>query len=169
MIRKLSLIAIAAAALAACNNETIVANEQPDPMADELANAAPVELPPAIAASKTYRCKDNSLVRIDWLHGGKGAYVHGDGQAQTHVKPAEAVEGQPASTDLVAEGGFVLKGDATASSVTRDPARQGRAGLSRLVLDSESEAHRWAARESPAAGPFSNCLGRLQRLLSASS
>ena len=62
-------------------------------MADELANAAPVELPPAIAASKTYRCKDNSVVRIDWLRGDKGAYVHGDGQTQTHLKPAEAGRG----------------------------------------------------------------------------
>lgn len=117
MIRKLSLIFIAAAALGACKQETIVAGEQPDPMKDELAKAAPVELPPAIAASKTYRCKDNSLVRIDWLQGGKGAYLHGEGHDQTHLKAAEAVEGKPASTDLIAEGGFVLKGDATASTV----------------------------------------------------
>lgn len=118
MIRNLSLIVAGALTLAACEQETIVAGERPDPMKDELAKAAPVELPPAIAASKTYRCKDNSLVRIDWLQGGKGAYVHGDGQAQTHVKPAEPVEGQPASTDLTADGGFVLKGDAKAASVT---------------------------------------------------
>ena len=118
MIRNLSLIALASLALVACQQETIVANEQPDPMADELANAAPVELPPAIQSSKTYRCKDNSLVQIDWLAQDKGAYVHGDGQAQTWLKPAEAAEGQPASTDLTAEGGYVLKGDPTASTVT---------------------------------------------------
>ena len=34
------------------------------------------------------------------------------------MKAAEPVEGQPASTDLVAEGGYVLKGNATASTVT---------------------------------------------------
>ena len=118
MIRKLTLIALGAAALAACNNKPIVGGEQPDPMKEELAKAAPVELPPAIAASKTYRCKDNGLVNIDWLQGGKGAYVHGEGQAQTHLKPAEPVEGKPVSTDLVAEGGYVLKGDATAHTVT---------------------------------------------------
>lgn len=118
MIRKLSLVALGAVALSACNSEPEVVGGQPDPMKDELANAAPVELPPAIAASKTYRCKDNSLVRIDWLAQDKGAYVHGDGQAQTHVKMAEPVEGQPASTDLTAEGGFVLKGNAAASSVS---------------------------------------------------
>lgn len=117
MIRKFILIALGGAALAACEPETIRGGEQPDPMADELANAAPVELPPAIAASRTYRCKDNSLVRIDWLSD-KTAYVHGDGQAQTHVKPAVPVEGQPASTDLVAEGGYVLKGDAASSTIS---------------------------------------------------
>ena len=118
MIRKLTLTALSVLALAACSNEPIVGGEQPDPMKDELANAAPVELPPSIASSKTYRCKDNSLVQIDWLAQDKGAYVHGDGQAQTHLKRAEAAEGQPASTDLTAEGGFVLKGNATASTVT---------------------------------------------------
>jgi hypothetical protein len=118
MNRKLSLIVIGAAALFACKQETIVGGEQPDPMKDELANAAPVELPPAIEASKTYRCKDNSLVRIDWLQGGKGAYLHGEGHDQTHLKTVEAVEGQPASSDLIADGGFVLKGNATASTVS---------------------------------------------------
>lgn len=118
MIRKLSLIALTSVTLVACNNEPIVGGKQPDPMARELANAAPVELPPAIASSKTYRCKDNSVVQIDWLQGGKGAYVHGDGQAQTHLKPVEPVDGKPASTDLVAEGGYMLKGQASAHSVT---------------------------------------------------
>jgi hypothetical protein len=118
MIRTLTLTAFGLLALAACKQETIVAGEQPDPMARELANAAPVELPPSIASSKTYRCKDNSVVQIDWLAQNKGAYVHGDGQAQTHLKPAEEVEGQPASSDLTADGGFVLKGNATASTVT---------------------------------------------------
>ena len=118
MIRTITLITLSGLALAACEPETIDGNKRPDPMADELANAAPVELPPSIASSKTYRCKDNSLVQIDWLAQNKGAYVHGDGQAQTHLKPAEAAEGQPASTDLTAEGGYVLKGNATASTVT---------------------------------------------------
>ena len=118
MSRNLSLIVAGALALAACKQETIVAGETPDPMARELANAAPVELPPAIAASKTYRCKDNSVVRVDWLADNKGAYVHGEGHAQTHVKPAAPIEGKPASAELTAEGGFVVKGDAKAASVS---------------------------------------------------
>ena len=118
MIRTITLISLSALALAACEPETIDGNKRPDPMADQLANAAPVELPPAIAASKTYRCKDNSLVQIDWLAQDKGAYVHGEDRTQTHLKPAAPAEGQPASTDLTAEGGYVLKGNATASTIT---------------------------------------------------
>jgi len=62
---------VAAAALAGCDNGTTIVQEGPkDPMANQIANAAPVELPPAITASKAYRCKDNSLVYIDWLSDG---------------------------------------------------------------------------------------------------
>ena|SRR5918993_3106681 len=117
MIR-ITLLTLSSLALAACQPETIDPNNRADPMDSELANAAPVELPPAIASSKTYRCKDNSLVQIDWLAQDKGAYVHGENRSQTHLKLAEPVEGQPASTDLTAEGGYVLKGNATAASVT---------------------------------------------------
>ena len=121
MIRKLSLIIIGSAALAACNSDdhTIVGGEQPDPMKDELAKAAPVELPPAIVASKTYRCKDNSLVQIDWLQGDKGANLRvADATTPTQLRAAEPVDGKPASTDLTAEGGYVLKGEAKSASVS---------------------------------------------------
>jgi hypothetical protein len=118
MIRKFSVLALSAAALAACNNDPIQDKGPPDPMAQDLANAAPVELPPAIASSKTYRCKDNSVVTIDWLAAGKGAYVHGDGMAQTWVKPAEPAEGKPASAELTADGGYALTGSAAGSSIS---------------------------------------------------
>ena len=117
MIRNITLIVLGATALAACNSEPEVVGGQPDPMKDELAKAAPVELPPATASTRTYRCKDNSVVRVDWLSDNT-AYVHGEGQAQTHVKPAVPVEGQPVSTELVAEGGFALSGEAAASNVS---------------------------------------------------
>ena len=49
--------------LAACGqNEPEVVNTVYDPQAEALKNAPPVELPPAIRASKTYRCRDNSLL-----------------------------------------------------------------------------------------------------------
>ena len=126
MIRNLTLLAIAAAALAACDSEshTITANEAPDPMAGELANAAPVELPPAIAASKIYRCKDNGLVKIDWLAGGQGANLRvGDATTAIALRaPAPAATGgnevAPSDGALVAEGGYSLKGEASGSTVT---------------------------------------------------
>ena len=49
-------------ALGACKNEPEVIDTNPDPQADVLKNAAPVEAPPMIQASRTYRCKDNRLV-----------------------------------------------------------------------------------------------------------
>ncbi len=54
--------------LAACDNEpeTIIAGPA-DPQAEALAKAAPVELPPAIASTRTYRCKDNSLLYAEFL------------------------------------------------------------------------------------------------------
>ena len=57
----------ATAALAACSgeSETVTINRY-DAQAEALANAAPVELPPSITASRTYRCRDNSLVYIDF-------------------------------------------------------------------------------------------------------
>ena len=66
--RFLAAAPAACLALAACNMqpETVTADDVPDPQAAELAKAPPVELPPAIAASRTYRCKDNSLVYIDF-------------------------------------------------------------------------------------------------------
>jgi hypothetical protein len=108
MIRKMTLLAIGAAALAACNSEshTITANEAPDPMADQLANAAPVELPPAIAATNTYRCKDNSLLYIDWYSDGSARVKTEKGAGGTQVPaPAEGVKSD-------------LTGNATSSTIT---------------------------------------------------
>ncbi len=51
-------------ALAACGNETIDGNV--DPQANAANTAAPVAPPPMIQASRTYRCKDNSLLYADF-------------------------------------------------------------------------------------------------------
>ena len=109
----LILALTAAAALAGCNQEdhTITAGGPADPMANQLDNAD-VVLPPSIAASKIYRCRDNSIVYIDWLSDNKSANVRSErtGPA-THVVAPEV--GQP----MVAEG-YSLTGTAAASSVT---------------------------------------------------
>ena len=53
-------------ALGACKNEPEVIDTNPDPQAAELAKATPVEAPPMIQASRTYRCKDNALIYADF-------------------------------------------------------------------------------------------------------
>jgi hypothetical protein len=57
----------ASLSLAGCSSEPEVVDNSPDPQAEALKKAPPVELPPAIQASRTYRCKDNSLVYIDFM------------------------------------------------------------------------------------------------------
>ena len=102
--------------LAACNKDdnTIVTGEPADPMANQLKNAPPVELPPAIVATHQYRCKDNSLVFVDWLQDNKGANVRTDkASASTPLKPG--AEGKPPFT---AEGGYSVAGAADAQSIT---------------------------------------------------
>ena len=64
----LMLALVATAALAGCNKEshTIVAGpDVGDNSAD--VNLADVKLPPTITASHIYRCKDNSVIYVDWL------------------------------------------------------------------------------------------------------
>lgn len=101
-------------ALAGCSSEpeTIVAGGPQDDMANEVANAAPVELPPAVKASKTYRCKDGSLVYVDWLSGDASANVRTDKNGMpTLVKAPEA------GGTMVAEG-YSLSGSIAAITVT---------------------------------------------------
>lgn len=101
-------------ALAACNSEpeTIVGGGPQDDMAAELANAAPIELPPSVKESHSYRCKDNSLVYIDWLSDDKSANVRTakDGPP-TNVKAPNP--GEP----MVAEG-YSLQGSASSITLT---------------------------------------------------
>jgi hypothetical protein len=100
MTRTTLLITIAAAAaLAGCSKQshTITA----DPIGDNIAANAPVALPPSITSSKSYRCKDNNLIYVDWLS---------DGTAR--VKKTKTEVGTPVAP------GPDLKGDAKASTIT---------------------------------------------------
>jgi hypothetical protein len=64
----------ALAILAGCNREPEVINAgPPDTQAADLAKAKPVTLPPSIVASRAYRCKDNSLIYVDFLSDQKSA------------------------------------------------------------------------------------------------
>lgn len=104
MTKTLLLTAVAALALSACNkeNHTIVAgppgSDQPAP------TISPASLPPSIVASKSYRCKDNSVVYIDWLSDNSARVKKSRQELGTQVK--------------VGEPGAPLTGNATAASVT---------------------------------------------------
>lgn len=101
-------------ALSACQNKPEeVSTTAPDPMASQLANAAPIELPPAIASSVSLRCGDNTLIYVDFFQGDKQVQLKTEktGTA-TMLKAAEA--GQP----FEAEGGYKLTGTPKNVSVT---------------------------------------------------
>ena len=89
----LAAAAIAAlAGLAACNTEPeVVQINKYDPMEEQLKNAAPIEPPPMIQASRTYRCRDNSLVYIDFY--------------TNHTALVRTQEGGDPVASLTAEGG----------------------------------------------------------------
>lgn len=112
-------LAVAASlfALAACNSQPSqpeVIDSNPDPLAAQLANAAPVELPPAITADKTMRCKDGSLAYVTFFQGDKQVVVRTEkAGTPTTLKTDEA--GKP----LTAEGGWSLTGDASEVTLTQ--------------------------------------------------
>ncbi len=112
LLRAASIAALALS-LAACQKKApqVFEAHGVDPMKAELAKAPPVELPPAMKGSKTFRCKDNSVVYVDFFVGDKQANVHTtkDG-APTMLKADEA--GKP----MTAEGGWSMTG--TGSAIT---------------------------------------------------
>jgi hypothetical protein len=115
MTRTLLLLTLAAtAALAGCNKEdhTIVAGPEGVDDGNATENAAPVQLPPSIASSEIYRCKDNSVVYIDWLSDNKSANFRADKDA-TPIQLTAAEPGKP----MVAEG-YSLSGTPGAKTVT---------------------------------------------------
>ncbi|WP_374943341.1 hypothetical protein [Sphingomonas sp.] len=107
---------LAAASLSGCNSQPSapeVVDANPDPMKTVLANAAPVELPPAIKADKSFRCKDNSLIYV--------AFFEGDKQVNVRTKqdgPPTRLTAPAAGEPLTAEGGWKLTGTPASITVT---------------------------------------------------
>lgn len=113
-ILPLATAVIAMLALAGCEQKTeTVSTTAPDPMAAALANAAPVELPPAMTASVSYRCEDNSLAYVDFFSGDKMANLRTE-------KGGDIIRltAQNAGDPLTAEGGYKLEGDQTKITLT---------------------------------------------------
>lgn len=109
----LLLMLAAAAALAGCSKKdhTIVAGGPPADADTNAAANANVQLPPAIIATKMYRCADNSVVTVDYLSDNKSANVHaGKGAPVVQVTAAEA--GKP----MAAPDGTSVQGSPDSSS-----------------------------------------------------
>ena len=113
MNRTLTLALIATAALAGCSKEdhTIVAGTR-ESRETNTVDPSTIKLPPAIEASKSYRCKDNSVVYVDWLNDKMTADLR-----DKKIAPATRVTTAEAGKPMTAEG-YSLSGTSTASSVT---------------------------------------------------
>jgi hypothetical protein len=99
-------------ALAACNNKpTEIVGGTDDPQAEALKNAPKVAPPPMIQASRTYRCKDNGLVYVDF---------YTDNSARVKTKKdgdpvkIDATDGKPPFTG----GGYSVSSNATVIDFT---------------------------------------------------
>lgn len=74
--------------LSACGqNAPEVVNDY-DPQAEALANAAPVQLPPAVTVSRTYRCSDNSLAYVDFYNNNTAVFRRTQNGATTSLTQA---------------------------------------------------------------------------------
>ncbi|MGZ8283085.1 MAG: hypothetical protein ACXWUN_09075 [Allosphingosinicella sp.] len=104
---------VAVFALAACSSEpeTVTINKY-DPMAEALKNAGPVAPPPMITASRTFRCRDNSLVFIDFFNNNT-ALVRTE-QGADPVASVTAEGGNPPYTG----GGYSVSANAEEISYT---------------------------------------------------
>jgi len=100
--------------LSACGqSEPEVVGGPADPMKDQLAKAAPVKLPPSVKNSRTYRCKDNSLLFVDFLSDDTTANLRLEKTgAPTKLVAAEA------GKSYVAAGGFEVDGNGTTINAT---------------------------------------------------
>lgn len=86
MKSKLLLIApLSMLALAACNKTETPAAEGDATQTAE-APAAPVELPPSITSSATYRCADNTILHVDFLGKNEAADIRVGEKSATAVR-----------------------------------------------------------------------------------
>ncbi|MEO5867080.1 MAG: hypothetical protein ABIS14_04235 [Sphingomonas sp.] len=98
--------AVALLALSACQQKAEnVSATSDDPQAAAVANVGPIELPPAIATTHTFRCKDQSLATVDFYTGDKQVTVKVDKATTPTLLKADAAGG-PYKTD-----GYTLSGN----------------------------------------------------------
>jgi hypothetical protein len=100
--------------LAACDSKptTIVGAGPVDVDAEKIKAAPPVKLPPAMLATKQYRCKDNKVVFVDWFNDGTSANFKSKKDA-TPVALTAPASGQP-----YVGGDVTVTGTVDAKSIT---------------------------------------------------
>lgn len=98
--------------LSACEKKApeVVGGATPDATTIAAANSAPVTLPPAIASSKTYRCKDQSVVYVNFLTDGMTANVRDKEEEPPAVTLKAPAAGEPFVGVLPAGEGFKMIG-----------------------------------------------------------
>ena len=102
MTRTSLLITLAAAAaLAGCDNSdhTIGGDKDANVVA-----SAPVTLPPSISASKSYRCKDNHLIYVDWMSDGTARVKKSREEVGTTVTPGTELTGDAHAATITYNG-----------------------------------------------------------------
>lgn len=105
-------ISVALLALSACNHKPEqVTSTAPDPLAAELANRPPVVLPPMMTSEVTFRCKDQSLVYVDFFQGDRQLLVKTD-KTGSGVKLAAEKAGDPYKAD-----GYTVTGSPKSISI----------------------------------------------------
>jgi hypothetical protein len=97
-------------ALAGCHNQPEQINDY-DPQAAALKNAAPVELPPAITDSRTFRCSDNSLIYVDF-------YSNNTALIRTTRDGAPTTLAAPGGTPPYAADGYSVSANGTHVRIT---------------------------------------------------
>lgn len=112
MTRTAILLPLFAAALAACDNQGQNIVVGPNSGGEEVnqVDISNVQLPPAIVASHTYRCRDNTLVYVDWLNNGSARIKQDRGEVGTTVTKGE--------DGTLSGDGQTLTGDPSAQTVT---------------------------------------------------
>jgi hypothetical protein len=108
-------------ALAACNKSETPAEGEAG-AEGAAATAAPIEMPPAITATGTYRCADNTILYVDFLGANVAADIRVGDKAATAVRvtapapeapvagAAPAAEAAPAGPLKSADGESSLSG-----------------------------------------------------------
>ena len=81
-------------ALAACNKTETPAEGE---AGTETATAAPIAMPPAITASGTYRCADNTILYVDFLGANEAADIRVGDKAAAAVRVTAAAPVAPAA------------------------------------------------------------------------